>query len=261
MELGSMNGGTCPKCRVPFEQDAHGDWYCAECGFVPDPDEWFTIEVRTAREITALPDPDESDLLVGPLVRIGARTIVVAAPGHGKTTLAGQFVSAALSGWEALGYFGAKVGPALIIDLEQGIRSIKRALRDVGLENREDVLYVQVPDGLALDSDEEHRAEVERVLEEHRPVLVVLDPYYKAHRGESNEERGVVDLMRYLDGLRARYGFALIMPAHPRQDQTGRNGARKLTLDESPGRGQLRAEPRLWLGSSGFRMGSRGCAS
>jgi hypothetical protein len=218
---------------------------CRECGAeIPEP----VLTVRTAREIAALPEPDDADLLAGPLVVRGARTIIVAAPGHGKTTLAGQLVHAVLTGSEVLGYLGAGIGPALIVDLEQGLRSIKRTLRDAGLDDREDVLYAAAPDGLALDSDDGHRRELERVLEQHRPVVVVLDPYYKAHRGEANEERGVVDLMRYLDGLRARFGFALVMPAHPRKDQTGRDGARKLTLDDVAGSGAITRGAELVVG-------------
>jgi len=238
----------CPKCNVDLVKDAHDDWHCGECGFVPDPsEEPFELQVLTARDITAFPDPPASDMLVGPLVIRGARTIIVADTGHGKTTLAGQLVSAALTGWDVFGYQGAGVGPALIIDLEQGFRSIKRALRDVGLHDREDVLYVSAPDGLALDGDEEHRAEVERIVEEHCPAIVVLDPFYKGHRGDANEERAVVDLMRYLDGLRARFGFALILPAHPRKDPKS-NTLRKLTLHDVAGSGAIVRGAELVIG-------------
>jgi hypothetical protein len=44
--------------------------------------------------------------------------------------------------------------------------------------------------------------------------------------------------MRYLDRLRAEYGFALILPAHPRKDATS-NGARKLTLHDVAGSGAV----------------------
>ena len=73
---------------------------------------------------------------------------------------------------------------------------------------------------------------------EHRPAVVCLDPWYKAHRADANEERAVVDLMRILDALRVRYGFALILPAHPRKDPTS-NGARRLTLHDVAGSGAL----------------------
>jgi hypothetical protein len=201
--------------------------------------ECFQLHVTTAREIAALPDPPDSDKLAGPLVRQGCRTLIVADTGHGKTTLSAQLLGAALTGSKILGFVGAGAGPVLVVDLEQGIRSIKRTIREARLADREDVLYLVVPDGLALDADEEHRAELERIVGEIDPAIVVLDPYYKAHRGEANEERGVVDLMRFLDGLRARYGFALIVPAHPRKDQTGRDGPRKLKLDDVAGSGAV----------------------
>lgn len=236
----------CVDCGGPII-DVEGDLRCDRCGL--EVEDVFTLDVRTAREISELPEPDATDLLLGPLVVRGARTIIVAASGHGKTTLANQMVSGVLTGWDVLGFDGSGVGPALIIDLEQGRRSIKRTLWDSGLHDREDVFVVAVPDGLALDSDDRHRDEIERIVAETMPAVVVLDPYYKAHRGEANEERGVVDLMRHLDALRARYGFALILPAHPRKDQTGRsNGARKLTLDDVAGSGAVTRGAELVIG-------------
>jgi hypothetical protein len=198
----------------------------------------FRLEELTARELMALPDPLADAMLVGPLVARGGRTIIVGDTGHGKTALALQLAASVLTGAEALGYQGARTGPVLIVDLEQGLRSIKRALRDAGLDDRDDVIYVRAPDGLALDSDSEHFAELERLCREHHPKVFLLDPYYKAHRGDSNEERGVVDLMRYLDALRSRHGFALILPAHPRKDPAS-GATRKLTLHDVAGSGAI----------------------
>lgn len=207
----------------------------------------FRLVARTAREICDAPDPPADHQLLGPLIGRGARTIVVADTGHGKTSLGLQLGRAVLTGQEALGYEGAGVGPLLVLDLEQGERSIKRSLRDAGLAGRDDVHYIAVPDGLALDSDDDHRAELERVIAETLPAVFVLDPYYKAHRGDSNEERAVVDLMRYLDALRARYGFALVLPAHPRKSQDS-VGSRKLTLHDVAGSGAVVRGAELVLG-------------
>jgi AAA domain len=203
---------------------------------LPKVEPLFTV--RTARELCAIPDPDGSDMLLGPLVVRGHRTILVADTGHGKTTLAMQLAGAVLTGAEALGYQGAGLGPVMIVDLEQGIRSIKRVLREAKLAGREDVIYLSVPDGLALDTEDREREELKGIVSEYRPTVLVLDPYYKAHRGDANEERAVVDLMRYLDRLRAEHGFALLLPAHPRKDATS-NGARKLTLHDVSGSGAV----------------------
>jgi replicative DNA helicase len=178
------------------------------------------LEALTARATMALPEPDEDARLLGDYVIRDARTVIAGASGHGKTSLAYAMVRAIVTGAEFLGDTGAGVGPAMIVDLEHGKRSRKRALREAGLADRDDVFMVSAPDGLALDSDDgTDLAEFERLIVEIRPVVVVLDPYYKAHRVEANEERPVVDLMRKLDGLREKYEFALILPAHVRKDQ------------------------------------------
>jgi hypothetical protein len=200
----------------------------------------FRLDPSTARELCSQPDSPESDRLLGPLVVRGGRTIVVGDTGHGKTSIVAQMTRATVAGERFLDWTGAGRVRALMIDLEQGLRSIKRGLREAGLADSDDVFYVSVPDGLALDSDDEHLAEVIRIVEEIRPALLTLDPYYKAHRADDpNGERVVVDLMRRLDSLRSRYGFALILPAHPRKDVPGRNGARKLTLHDVAGSGAV----------------------
>jgi KaiC/GvpD/RAD55 family RecA-like ATPase len=204
----------------------------------PQP-ERFELATYTAAALCALPDPPDSDYLLGPYVVRGARTIIVGDSGHGKTTLALHFVRAILAAEEILDETGAGRGPALVVDAEQGLRSIKRVLRELSLDEREDLTYVHAPDGLALDSDRSHREALEALIAERTPAVVVLDPYYKCHRGDANEERAVVDLMRALDALRAEYGFALLLPAHPRKEQPGRDGHRKLTLHDVAGSGAL----------------------
>ena len=203
--------------------------------------EGFTLTPYTARDLCDEPDLDVGRLL-GPLVLSGGRTIIVGDTGEGKTTLAFQIIRAILTGSDFLGYQGAggEGARALIVDLEQGRRTVKRALRDSHLDRRDDVDLVLVPDGLSLDRDELHRSELDRVIAEGGYTLVLLDPYYKAHRAdEPNAERPIVDLMRILDQLRASYGFALILPAHPRKEPPGAGSVRRLTLHDIAGSGAV----------------------
>jgi hypothetical protein len=235
---GTTDVYTAPQQRAKFSRAAAVGGSDGTTSTVVETPE-FRLEVQTAAALTAQADA-ETDLLLGPLVEAGKRTIVLADSGHGKTTLTQQMLAGILTGGDVLGYEGAEVGPVLIVDLEQGLKSIRRGLREPGLADRKDVLVVSVPDGLALDRDPAHLAELDRVIGEHRPVAVALDPYYKAHAvDDPNAERPVVDLMRILDQLRARHGFALILPAHPRKDVPGRNGARKLTLHDVAGSGAV----------------------
>lgn len=94
------------------------------------------LEVLTARELCALPDPPESDELLGPLLMRAQRTIIGGHTGEGKTTLALACVRAVAGGEQFLDWqgTGAKV---LVIDAEQGLRSVKRRLREAGLKDSE----------------------------------------------------------------------------------------------------------------------------
>lgn len=196
----------------------------------------------TARQVAEWADPPAGHYLLGDLVLRGGRTIVLGDSGHGKTTLVLQMIAAIVDGRPFLHWRGAAAADetALVVDLEQGRKSIKRAVVDAGLDEHDRVHVAAVPDGLALDQPEDFTA-LENLIAAVDPVVVVLDPYYKAHRADDpNAERPIVELMRRLDTLRARYGFALILPAHPRKRQ-GKDdvGARKLTLDDVAGTGAV----------------------
>jgi hypothetical protein len=182
-----------------------------------------------------LPEPEGNELL-GPLVLRGGRTIVGGDSGHGKTTLTYAMLSAIVYGTELLKWQGSGMGPALIIDLEQGIRSIKRGLRESELDDN--VYVLNLPDGLALDQNPGELLRLEEVIVTIEPTVISIDPYYKAHRGDANEERAVTDLMRNLDRLRSEYGFALLLPAHVRKEVQA-SGARKLTLGDIAGSGAI----------------------
>jgi hypothetical protein len=158
-------------------------------------------------------------------------------------------LAAVLTGNDLLGQTGAGSGPILVVDLEQGIRSIKRGLREAGLDQRDDLLYVTVPDGLALDRDPNHYDALNATLAAHQPVALLLDPFYKAHRADDpNAERPIIDLMRALDALRTHYHFALVLPAHPRKDTPGREGARRLTIHDVAGSGAVTRGAEIVLG-------------
>ncbi len=207
-------------------------------------------------ELTPISAPDlcdEPDLtagqLLGPLMLAGGRTIVVGDTGAGKTTVSMQIIRAILAGDDFLGWEGSGEGRALIIDLEQGRRSVRRSLRDAQLDTVQEVDLVLVPDGLSLDSDEDHFTELERVIAEGGYTIVLLDPYYKAHRAdEPNAERPIVDLMRKLDSLRTNYGFCLLLPAHPRKPAPGSPLVRTLSIHDIAGSGAVTRGAEIVLG-------------
>jgi hypothetical protein len=180
----------------------------------------FSILVMTAKELCEQPDPDGSEELLGGLVVRRQRTVIGADTGAGKTSIAFAMLSAITCKRELLGFDGAG-GRALVIDAEQGIRTLKKRLREAKLDESELVDFIRVPDGLALDSDEQQVAVIGEKLATGCYDVVLADPLYKLHRGDSNVERAAVDLMRRLDGWREQYGFALILLVHTRKPPVG----------------------------------------
>ncbi len=98
--------------------------------------------------------------MLGPAVVRGQRIVLGGHTGEGKTTLALQILRTVIGGDQLLDWHGAGGTRALVIDAEQGLKTIKRRLREAGLADSDQVDYVRVPDGLELDSDERHVAEV-----------------------------------------------------------------------------------------------------
>jgi hypothetical protein len=186
------------------------------------------FEVRTARDLCALPDPPVADILLGPLLVRRCRTIVAGGTGEGKTSFSLRMIAAVVNGTEFLSWTGAG-GRVLVLDLEQGLRTVKKRLREVGLADSDRVDYIRVPDGLALDSDTSQQEQLEQILQVGGYAVVLLDPFYKAHRGDSLDERAIVDLMRLLDRWREEYAFALLVPAHTRKKL---EPSAKLTIDD-----------------------------
>lgn len=177
------------------------------------------LRVLTAPEVMALPDPEQAGYLLGPLIYKGYRIVIGGHTGHGKTTLTMHMTACAVKGEDFLDpHFHGKGGlRALIVDVEQGTKSIKRVLREVGLDRNPNVQYLRVPDGLALDSDREAIAFMEKTFVQGRFDLVIADPLYKLHRGDPNDTQAATDLMRRFDDWRERYGFALLLPMHCRK--------------------------------------------
>jgi len=218
-----------------------------------------TLQTVTLKEIAELPDPGYKEVL-GPLVYRGLRTLVGAATGEGKTTLVMWMIRAIVTGEMFLDWQG--VGPdeegnsptVLIVDAEQSIPDIQRLADETGLENCSDIHYLHVPDGLHLGDSSDDALQLERIVEQLRPDVVVVDPAYKVASIDSNNEREVVDLMRLFDRWRDEYGFAFIMPVHTRKGDKKNPGGQP-TLDDIFGSGAFSRGAEVILG---LRMGEPG---
>jgi hypothetical protein len=178
------------------------------------------LEVLSARDVCRLPEPPGEDELLGQLLRRRQRVILGGHTGEGKTTFGNQMLRAHTAAEPFLEWNGAG-GRALVIDGEQGLRTVKRRLKEARLETSTAVDYLRVPDGLTLDKNPTEVGEIERILAQGSYDVVLAGPLYKLHGGDSNAEREAVDLMKVFDRWREGYGFGLILEVHCRKPPTG----------------------------------------
>ena len=186
----------------------------------PEP-EPFVLDLAAPATSVALPDPPNDERAARPA--LSARPAARArrpTPARARRRWRWRSCARVVTGGDFLGWQGWAVR-ALVIDAEQGCARSSAGYARPGSHECDELDYMRVPDGLALDSDAQHVAEVERVLERGDYALVVADPLYKLHAGDSNAEREAVDLMRRFDGWRERFGFALVLPVHCRKPVPG----------------------------------------
>ena len=158
----------------------------------------------------------EVERLVGPLVVRGYRTVVGGGTGAGKTRFCMQLAAAAVNGVEFLGYKGAGGLTLLVLDLEQGVSTAKKRLAEVGLADSDRTHYWRHPGGLLI-TDPEIANEVEAVIAEINPDIVLVDPLYKLHGGDPNSEQDMKPTFLLLDRWREKYGFAIVLVTHARK--------------------------------------------
>ena len=206
-------------------------------------DVWTPPDDLSAREVCELPLPEGAEYW-GPIARSATRLVIGGKSGEGKTTLVMGIVRSVSQGTEFLGWKGIG-GTVLVFDLEQGLRTVQNQLKRNKLHDCDDVRYYRIPDGLALEENDTQAAWIEGLILQHKPVMVVIDPLYKAHQGDSNDERAMVDMMRRLDRWRDEHGFCLVIPMHLRKMDPR---ATDPTMDDIFGSGGLTRGAEVVLG-------------
>ena len=177
---------------------------------------------------------DSYDWLIPGMLEREDRVIVVAAEGVGKTMLARQVAIASAAGLNPFTFQRIDPIRTLTIDLENPQRIIRRMSSSIvgaarrlsgGVGPVEAHLLIK-PSGMDLLSAPD-RVLMEETIERTRPDLVCLGPLYKSFvdPGSKTSESVIVEVVKYLDYLRTRYGFALWMEHHA---PLGGGGGREL---------------------------------
>jgi hypothetical protein len=175
----------------------------------------------------------EYEQLLGPLVVRGQRLVIGAATGEGKSTLVWWIVKALATAGRFLDWHSTRRCRVLIVDAEQTDHDITRLAAETHLGDCAEITILAVPDGLSLNSSEQERQRLELLLDQGEFDVVVLDPLYKLHTGNMNDEGEAVALMRFFDAWRVRFNFALILPSHTRKRQQSKGkDSNQFTMDD-----------------------------
>jgi replicative DNA helicase len=156
-------------------------------------------------------------------LRQGDRTIVVAEEGVGKSVFTLQVAMLAAQGVNPL-WTPHRFDPCttLVLDLENPAYVLRDRVRDLRSRLQLNHTYVDGlchiwhrPSGIDLRSRSTRR-ELDAVLTDVQPSLVILSPLYKAFRKGAREDHEDVaaELQAIIDDLRARFRFALIIEHH-----------------------------------------------
>ncbi len=199
------------------------------------------MEPLPAPAFCATPDPPGGGELLGPLLVRGERTLLLGGPGVGKSRLALRWGAAVAAG-RSFGTFSAAGGArVLLLDLEQHPRVLRARLRAEGLHRPgagDPFCILSIPAGLELDRDPAQRQQLCDVLAEVRPELLIIDPLYRLHAGDSREEAVLAAALQPLDEARAEHDMAVLLVCHPRKALNG-HARQQLVLDDAAGSGLL----------------------
>jgi hypothetical protein len=188
------------------------------------------IEVRTPMTLAELlghEEDDAYDWLIPNLLERGDRMVLTGKEGEGKSTLLRQIGLAAAAGLHPFSL--EPIAPLRVLDVDcenserQLRREFTRALQP--FEGRSDMLdrfFIEVhTEGLILDQVRDpdgDRAWLEAIIVACQPQLVLLGPIYKVLIGVANDEEPNRELVKFLDRLRGRYGFAVLLEMHTPHD-------------------------------------------
>lgn len=168
---------------------------------------------------TFLAEPDFYDWVVPGLLERGDRLILTGGEGKGKSTFLRQFAIQAASGFvpftDRIRNPGVRV---MVVDCENSPPQSRRALRPMRLKAGENLkpeflTILMRPQGLDLLRRSDRKWLQERI-EANQPDVLIMGPMYRLHNDDPNEERPARLLAAFLDDLRVRHQFALVMETH-----------------------------------------------
>lgn len=177
------------------------------------------VPVTTGQEFAA--GPTDFDWLVPGLLERGDRLLITGGEGAGKSVLTRAVAVTVAAGVNVFTGARFEPQPVLLVDLENGTRHLRRAIRPllehaatIGRPVPERGLWIESrPSGIDLTGPEDE-AWLTALCATVQPRLLVIGPLYRMHATDMAKEEPARHLTRVLDGIRDRHGCALVIETH-----------------------------------------------
>lgn len=193
---------------------------------------------------------DEYDWLIEGFLERQDRLILTAGEGAGKSTLLRQWAIHAACGINPATLTPCTPARVLLVDLENSRRQSRRKFRTLHaaagarLDPKNLIVHCKI-DGLDL-RDPADRTWLDRIVEHHKPDILISGPLYKMSSGDPNAEVDTKPAAMFLDKLREAHDIAIILEAHIKKGE-GIKGDASDATDETSDRGRAK-EPFGWSG-------------
>lgn len=218
-------------------------------GDIPDPEEAFSssMEVTSYGQVMGNCNTFEGWLVKGFWGR-RSHGIVAGMPKCFKSTLVHDLVISVASGKPFLGKFPVlDPGPVLVVQNENADYIMKdrteKVILDRGLTGQahrvnSSKVHLEFPPELPIRfinqqgftmNNEDHRRQIELLIQEMKPVLVVFDPLYLMFEGDLNSSKDLNPVLNWLLSLKTEYKTSVMVVHHYNKgsnQQALRGGAR-----------------------------------
>lgn len=159
--------------------------------------------------------------LVAGILNSGEGAILASAPNLGKSWIAFHMALAVATGQPFLGHFETTQGGVLYIDEEgspyNDYERLTMLMEGAGIGSTDGIpLHLAINKSLRLDKPD-GRVAIRRMIERHRPKLVIFDAMVRFHRGDENNAQAMADLFDIPKKLQSAYGCAVLFLHHLRK--------------------------------------------
>jgi hypothetical protein len=188
---------------------------------VRDQDAVDDTHTMSLRELLDVPEQDDTyDWVVPGLLERRDRFMLTGSEGGGKSTLLRQIAILAAAGIHPFRFSPIEPVKAVVVDVENSAKQWRRAVRRLtdeaqmrGQRDPRDYFTLHCPEKQIDINRPQDVGVIHRLLDEHRPDLVLIGPLYRLTPKSINNDDDATPVLAALEGIRD-HGVAMLIEAH-----------------------------------------------